>query len=162
MACIDELGIQYWPIMISKKAWIQTKVWLHKRPSIFLLVGSSSGLWEERMEFTGCKTKWFRSEFLRHDDVIKRKHFLRYWLFVRVIHRSSVHSTHKGQRRGVLIFLWSEPGQTVQQTLKTPVICPSCTQVLAIKIHSDGCIVVACAKFCSVMVNGNGVTLFYI
>ena len=32
-----------------------------------------------------------------HDDVIKWKHFLRYWPFVRGIHRSPVNSSHKGQ-----------------------------------------------------------------
>ena len=32
-----------------------------------------------------------------HDDVIKWKHFLRYWPFVRGIHRSPVNSPHKGQ-----------------------------------------------------------------
>ena len=32
-----------------------------------------------------------------HDDVIKWKHFLRYWTFVRGIHRSPVNSPHKGQ-----------------------------------------------------------------
>ena len=32
-----------------------------------------------------------------HDDVIKWKHFPRYWLFVRGIHRSPVNSPHKGQ-----------------------------------------------------------------
>ena len=39
-----------------------------------------------------------------HDDVIKWKHFPRYWPFVRGIHRSSVDSPHKGQWRGVLMF----------------------------------------------------------
>ena len=39
-----------------------------------------------------------------HDDVIKWKHFLRYWPFVRGIHRSPVNSPHKGQWRGSLIF----------------------------------------------------------
>ena len=38
------------------------------------------------------------------DDVIKWKHFSRYWPFVRGIHRSPVNSTHKGQWRGALIF----------------------------------------------------------
>ena len=37
-----------------------------------------------------------------YDDVIKWKHFLRYWPFVRGIHRSSVNSPHKW--RGALIF----------------------------------------------------------
>ena len=34
---------------------------------------------------------------LYHDDVIKWKHFPRYWPFVRRIHRSPVNSPHKGQ-----------------------------------------------------------------
>ena len=41
---------------------------------------------------------------VQHDDVIKWKHFPRYWLFVRGIHQSSVNSPHKGQWRGALIF----------------------------------------------------------
>ena len=45
-----------------------------------------------------------------HDDVIKWKHFPRYWPFVRGIHRSPVNSPHKGQWRGAfmfsLIFVW--------------------------------------------------------
>ena len=39
-----------------------------------------------------------------HDDVIKWKHFPRYWPFVRGIHRSPVNSTHKGQWRGALML----------------------------------------------------------
>ena len=39
-----------------------------------------------------------------HDDVIKWKHFPRYWHFVRGIHRSPVKSPHKGQWRGALMF----------------------------------------------------------
>ena len=37
----------------------------------------------------------------QHDDVIKWKHFPRYWPFVRGIHRRSL---HKGQWRGALMF----------------------------------------------------------
>ena len=44
--------------------------------------------------------KWF----LFHDDVIKWKHFPRYWPFVWGIHRSTVNSPHKGQWRGALMF----------------------------------------------------------
>ena len=40
----------------------------------------------------------------KHDDVIKWKHFPRYWPFVREIHRSPVNSPHKGQWRGALMF----------------------------------------------------------
>ena len=39
-----------------------------------------------------------------HDDVIKWKHFSRYWPFVRGIHRSPVNSPHEGQWRGALMF----------------------------------------------------------
>ena len=39
-----------------------------------------------------------------HDDVIKWKHFVRYWPYVRGIHRSPVNSPHKGQWRGALMF----------------------------------------------------------
>ena len=39
-----------------------------------------------------------------HDDVIKWKHFPRYWPFVRRIHRSPVNSPHKGQWRWALML----------------------------------------------------------
>ena len=39
-----------------------------------------------------------------HADVIKWKHFPRYWPFVRGIHRSPLNSPHKGQWRGALMF----------------------------------------------------------
>ena len=41
---------------------------------------------------------------LQHDDVIKWKHFPRYWPFVRGYHRSPVNSPHKGHWCGTLIF----------------------------------------------------------
>ena len=47
--------------------------------------------------------KWNRACFQR-DDVIKWKHFPRYWPFVRGIHRSPVNSPHKGQWSGALMF----------------------------------------------------------
>ena len=43
-----------------------------------------------------------------HDDVIKWKHFPRYWPFVRGIHRSPVNSPHKGQAE-LWCLLWSAP-----------------------------------------------------
>ena len=39
-----------------------------------------------------------------HDNVIKWKHFPRYWPFVRGIHRSPVNSSHKGHWRGAFMF----------------------------------------------------------
>ena len=48
------------------------------------------------------QTVWMIKRY--HDDVIKWKHFLRYWPFVRGIHRPPVNSPHKGQWRGALMF----------------------------------------------------------
>ena len=48
----------------------------------------------------GCE----RTEPWVHDDVIKWKHFQRYWPFVRGIHRSPVNSPHKGQWREAFMF----------------------------------------------------------
>ena len=44
-----------------------------------------------------------------HDDVIKRKHFPRYWPFAREIQWWPVNSPHKGQWRGALMcsLIWS-------------------------------------------------------
>ena len=46
---------------------------------------------------------------LPHDDVIKWRHFPRYWPFVRGIHRWPVNSPHKGQWRGALMLslIWA-------------------------------------------------------
>ena len=52
--------------------------------------------------------------YFQHDDVIKWKHFPRYWPFGRRSHRSPVNSPHKGQWRGALMLLWSSPEQTVE------------------------------------------------
>ena len=46
----------------------------------------------------------FMSLIKKYDDVIKWKHFPRYWPFVPWIHRSPVNSPHKGQWRGALMF----------------------------------------------------------
>ena len=59
---------------------------------------------------TGKHWRWMAAILSRlhcvnhHDDVIKWKHFPRYWPFVRRIHRSPVNSSHKGQWRGALMF----------------------------------------------------------
>ena len=57
------------------------------------------------------------------DDVIKWKHFPRYWSFVRGIHRSPVDSPHKGQCfQEFSCFPWSVPEITIEQTIETLVI----------------------------------------
>ena len=44
-----------------------------------------------------------------HDDVIKWKHFPRYWLFMRGIHQSVVNSITKASDAELWWFLWSAP-----------------------------------------------------
>ena len=53
-----------------------------------------------------CRLQWGA---ILHDDVIKWKHFPRYWPFVRGIHRCPVSSPHKGQWRRAFIFslIWA-------------------------------------------------------
>ena len=59
----------------------------------------------ERMTRNGhMATRWHGHTFRIHGDVIKWKHFPRYWPFVRGIYRSPVNSPHKGQWRVALIF----------------------------------------------------------
>ena len=48
-------------------------------------------------------TSWSGTQ-TEHDDVIKWKHFPRYWPFMRGIHRSRVNSSHKGQWLWALMF----------------------------------------------------------
>ena len=57
-------------------------------------------------KYSGYMTRKVETEssVYMHGDVIKWKHFLHYWSFVRGIHRSPVDSFHKGQWRGALLF----------------------------------------------------------
>ena len=60
-----------------------------------LKVSVTSEIWQVP---TGCLIS-------EHDNVIKWKHFPRYWPLVRGIHKSPVNSPHKGQWRGALILV---------------------------------------------------------
>ena len=51
-----------------------------------------------------CHPSYYIPQNNVHDDVIKWKHFPRYWPFVRGIHGSPVNSPHKGQWHGALMF----------------------------------------------------------
>ena len=81
-----------------------------------MTLDSSDFLWRPKWRYTvikiwrhlGVKDDYvtlleaspFVNSWWRHH----RKHFPRYWPFVRGIHRSSVNSSHKGQWREALIF----------------------------------------------------------
>ena len=81
--------------------------WLYPEWCIDMIYAQSAFM------ITDCLIWMFFSRIVRyagnlvikyHDDVIKWKHFPRYWPFVRGIHRSPVNSPHKGQWRGALMF----------------------------------------------------------
>ena len=72
------------------------------KPSANSLSPPRVGTWEMHIRICTCKGKESKSEL--HDDVIEWKHFLRYWIFVRGIHRWPVDSHHKGHWRGALMF----------------------------------------------------------
>ena len=70
---------------------------------------------ESALHRIGAPTRmWFSQLFntlflcfacvVSHDDVIKCKHFPRYWPFVQGVYRSPVNISHRGQWRGALIF----------------------------------------------------------
>ena len=73
---------------------------------LFELRNSIHGIGNGSTWSTGPCEMWRHVESLEriHDDVIKWKHFLRYWPLVRGIHQSPVNSLHKGQWHGALIF----------------------------------------------------------
>ena len=58
-----------------------------------------TGSWNDSIESPSPRFSVFGKQSI-YDDVIKSKHFPRYWPFVRGIHRSPVNSPHKGQWRG--------------------------------------------------------------
>ena len=72
--------------------------YIHKLQMHFLNQTLSDGL------YCSKHSNILNSKSQLHDDVIKWKHFLCYWLFVRGIHRWPVNSPHKGQWHGALMF----------------------------------------------------------
>ena len=55
-----------------------------------------------RLQLHGDNSVSIVTFLIHHDDVIKMKHFSRYWPFVLGTHRSPVNSPHKGQWRGAV------------------------------------------------------------
>ena len=94
---------RYWPVeqntVISRYlSWTQSnpKQW-NFQENLFIFVK-----WLEIMTNNGAVGS--AEDVTFHNDVIKWKHFPRYWPFVRGIYRSPVNSTHKGQCRRALLF----------------------------------------------------------
>ena len=120
-------------------------VWRHQQYSVFLVywyahcthhmsqrttyaykMATSLGVYSLHESVVNTDITYWRCSWWSHDNVIKWKHFPRYWLCVRGIHRLPVNSPHKGQWRGVWYFLWSPPEkkrlskQSRRRWLETP------------------------------------------
>ena len=86
--------------------------WRHQMETFSALLAYCAGnspvtwSWQPQYRLTVLSAWWLQISWhiFCHDDVIKWKHFPRYWPFVRGIHRSPVNSPHKGQWRGALMF----------------------------------------------------------
>ena len=86
-------------------------MWCWKRASKYGLSILQKCTWKKKSDYFWkgvyfiYPTSQVTSQVLvKHDDVIKWKHFPRDWPFVRRINRSPVNSPHKGQWRGALKF----------------------------------------------------------
>ena len=98
--------------------WCQTKYlhffnWLRQHPySIFYRI---SCIFNVMLQLRFVKRNQVRPSlplsvsYYYHDDVIKWKHFPRYWPFVWRIHRSPVNSPQKASDAELWYFLWSAP-----------------------------------------------------
>ena len=84
---------KYWPFCWNLNVWmkLKTKKKHHVNGTVY---------WRK----TAYDTKARCECYFLHDDVIKWKHFPRYWPFVRGIHQSPVNYPHKDQWRGALMF----------------------------------------------------------
>ena len=68
--------------------------------------GRSANIYSRYLSIVSSNNMMVLYNIISHDDVIKWKHFTRYWPFVQGIHRSPVNSPHKGQWRGALMFFF--------------------------------------------------------
>ena len=93
--------------------WILSQRARNAEPWCLVLLNNQSTSWWLETPWGSCAVTlicWSNQQLQphdsthSHDDVIKWKHFPRYWPFVRGIHRSPVNSPHKGQWRGALMF----------------------------------------------------------
>ena len=86
-----------------------TQIWVnigcrHQAITWINVVLSSMGFRSIHLGAISHCSRYQSVKWVRHDDVIKWKHFPRYWPSVWGIHRSPVNSPHKGQWRGALLY----------------------------------------------------------
>ena len=113
--CLTVLEIIWWLRVNNEQH--QLLVYLSEIRTIFFLTKERETMKIHSMSWTSPVPSMYDI----YDDVIKWKHFPRYWPSVKGIHRSLVDPPHKDQWHGALIFLFV-PEQTLEQTMGTPVI----------------------------------------
>ena len=99
-----------WPlpshlIFESSDNWLHTYTADRRWPITMLLIGRHGQSRAQRALVGGC-SGFYSSDLdtAVHPGICETELFLRYWPFVRGIHRSPVNSTHNGQWRGTLMF----------------------------------------------------------
>ena len=98
--CIREIYSPYPPGLLSQQAQHNKHVMITSKRHVDVIITCLLRFVFVELLILGQS----HDQYSAHDDVIKWKHFPRYWLFVRGIHRSPVNSPHKGQWRGALMF----------------------------------------------------------
>ena len=95
-------GIHRWPMNSQHKGPVTRKMF----PLDDVIMGRQRGGDDAKgvMSLHSLHVSTHPPPVIQHDDVIKWKHFPRYWPFVRGIHRWPVNSPHKAQWRGALMF----------------------------------------------------------
>ena len=84
-------------VLIHRWLWKDAQAWSIIREVLYVFKGHLSS-------FKVTQAEKFDDIDSNHDDIIKWKHFPRYWPFVWRIHRSAVYSPYKGQWCVALIF----------------------------------------------------------
>ena len=99
-------GIHWWPVNTPHKWPVTLNFFPFDDVILKIACESAVHIWERQIlsSFVIIANYITSDKVFIHDDVIKWKHFPRYWPFVRGIHRSPVNLPHKGQWRGALVF----------------------------------------------------------
>ena len=90
----------YTSLGLNELNWRALKYYSANNIHIFHLCGISKGIFEIPHIGSDNGLEPNRWQTIIHDDLIKWKHFPRYWPFVRGIHWWPVNSPHKGKWRG--------------------------------------------------------------
>ena len=84
---------------------VECRTWTFRRMRSWPRTSSVGRVWgNHRSPCPAVQKPLWKENQCLHDDVMRWRHFPRYWLFVRGINRWPVNSPHKGQWRGAFMF----------------------------------------------------------